>query len=120
MSTTIKAIVYPLLLAIYGVLGHVLGVASSPGQNSVIIATAIVGGVIMVVDIYWSHSRAAQLLNTPVGADLERMIAGKVAIAVDAGLARIPVITGIVTPPVDPTISPPIATTQTQATNSVS
>jgi hypothetical protein len=109
LSTTVKAILYPLLLAIYGILGHVLGVATSPGQNSVMIATAIVGGVIMLVDLYWSHSRAANMINSPLGPNIEAMLEATVTKAVAVILAKIPTINKGISPPADPTISPTTA-----------
>ena len=109
-ATTLKAVIYPFLLTVYAVLGKILGQpGTSAHQSSVTIAVTIIGGIVMIVDIYWSHSRAAQVLNSPTGEQLTAIIEAKVAAEVAKWLAKLSVITPVIAP-VAPINAPSVVT----------
>jgi hypothetical protein len=91
MSTTVKAVAYALLLIIGTLCDLITGRgALTPESAAVIITVAVFTGIILVIDLKFSHSRVAQVMNSPTGEELEKLIETKVEAALALMLAKIP------------------------------
>jgi len=114
METTMKAVIYAIVLVI-GTLCNLLtgqGGHLTPASAAIVITGAIFAGAILIIDLKFSHSRAAQLINSPTGKELEALIEAKCAAIMTPALAHIidllPV-TSVATPAMNAAVIPSVA-----------
>ena len=89
MGTTVKAIIYALLVIIGTFCDLITGSGHlTPANASVIITGAVFAGVILIIDLKYSHSKAALILQSANGQQIEAMIEAKVAATVAAEIQR--------------------------------
>jgi len=90
MGLTLKAILYAVVVLIGTLCNLITGTGHlTPATAAVIITGGVFAGAILIIDLKFSHSRVAFLLDSPTGKALEQLIEGKVTTAVAAGLQAI-------------------------------
>ena len=120
MSTTLKAILYAGVVIVGTFCNLITGTGHlTPQSAAVIITGAIFAGAILIIDLKFSHSRTAQLIDSTNGGLLIKILEGKVSSGVATGLqALTPMLQSITaalpvpvdaTPADDPIIAPSVA-----------
>ena len=120
MSTTVKAILYALVVILGTLCNLVTGTGHlTPSSAAVTITGAVFSGAILLLDLKFSHSRAAQIIDSSNGELMIKMLEGKVASGVATGLQELtPVLQSLTaalpvpvdaTPATDPTVATPDA-----------
>jgi hypothetical protein len=90
MSTTLKAILYALLVMIGTLCNLITGTGHlTPSSAAVTITGAIFAGALLILDLKFSHSRAAQIIDSTNGELLIKMLESKIASGVATGLQTI-------------------------------
>ena len=106
MSTNLKAVVYPILLALWNLLGQFLG---QPGFNtsksSSLIVTSIMGGLIMVADIIFSHTKVPEAITSLTGQEIEALIDKKLEAYTEDVLNKLEALTPTQSTPADPVLT---------------
>lgn len=91
MQTTLKAVIYAIVLVI-GTLCNLLtgqGGHLTPESAAIAITGAVFAGAILIIDLKFSHSRAAQVINSPTGKELEAVIEAKFATLITPQLSKL-------------------------------
>ena len=113
MSTTFKAILYALVVMIGTLCNLITGTGHlTPSSAAVTITGAVFAGALLILDLKFSHSRAAQIIDSTNGELLIKLIESKVAAGVATGLQTITPTLESLAPaptPVDATIVPEVA-----------